>query len=80
MNSYERVFANFTGKVADRIPNTSLLMTFAARQIGVPYGKYVTDFEAVRFLSEKAKKEVPVVGWVEGEIRRIKMSWLSIRN
>lgn len=143
MNSYERVFANLTGKAADRIPNTSLFMTFAARQIGVPYGKYVTDYrllsqgvlscyekfhqdmlcvisdpmreaqalgadvtvpeddvpyckealirnaadicalrpvrpedsprthdrlEAVRFLSERAKREVPVVGWVEGAV------------
>lgn len=143
MNSYERVFARLEGKEVDRIPNTSLFMTFAARQIEVPYGKYVTDYkllsegilkcyekfhqdmlcvisdpmreaqalgadviipeddipycrenlvkdvkgiltlkpvnpensprtydrlQAVRYLSEKVKKEVPVVGWVEGAV------------
>lgn len=143
MNSYERFFARLEGKEVDRIPNTCLVMTFAARQIGVPYGKYVSDYkllsqgvlkcyekfhqdmlcvisdpmreaqalgadviipeddipyckemlvksaadvcglkpvkpenaertydrlEAVRFLSEKIKKEAPVAGWVEGAV------------
>lgn len=143
MNSYERFFARLEGKEVDRIPNTCLFMTFGARQIGVPFGKYVTDYrllsqgvlrcyeefrqdmlcvisdpmreaqalgakvivpeddvpfcrekrvqsiadictlkpvkpessertcdrlEAVRFLREKVKEEVPVVGWVEGAV------------
>lgn len=45
MNSYERVFARLEGRKVDRIPNTCLVMTFAARQIGVPYGKYVSDYK-----------------------------------
>lgn len=143
MNSYERFFAQLEGRKVDRIPNTSLFMTFAARQIGVPYGQYVSDYkllsqglltcyekfhqdmlcvvsdpmreaqalgakviipeddipyckekrvksvedistlkpvkpensvrtydrlEAVRYLSEKVNKEVPIVGWVEGAV------------
>lgn len=143
MNSYERTFRRMQGERVDRLPNQCLLMTFAAKQIGVPYGQYVTDYklltegvlkcyekfrldllcaisdpmreaeglgakviipedsvpyceefrlkslsdvstlktvdpassrrmndrlEAVRILSEKAKKEVPVIGWVEGSV------------
>ncbi|MGI5960005.1 MAG: uroporphyrinogen decarboxylase family protein [Massiliimalia sp.] len=43
MNSYERLFARMEGKPVDRLPNLNIVMMFAARQIGVPYGKYVTD-------------------------------------
>lgn len=49
MNSYERVFARLNGDPVDRIPNLCLVMTFAAREIGVPYGQFITDY---RLLSE----------------------------
>lgn len=43
MNAKERVYARINGKAVDKIPNVSLIMQFAARYIGVPYGKYVID-------------------------------------
>lgn len=44
MNSYERVFRRMDGLSVDRLPNLCLIMTFAAKEIGVPYGKFVTDY------------------------------------
>lgn len=49
MNSYERVFNRLEGKSVDKIPNLNILMLFAAKFIGVPYKKYVTDY---RYLVE----------------------------
>lgn len=40
MNSYERVMNRFEGKPVDRLPNFSLVMMFAAKQLGVSYGEY----------------------------------------
>jgi len=49
MNPKERVMQRLKGKPCDRIPNTNIIMQFAASQIGVKYGKYVTDYrELVR--------------------------------
>lgn len=45
MNAYERLFARMDGQPIDRIPNLNIVMLFAARQIGVPYGQYVTDYK-----------------------------------
>jgi len=44
MNQYERVMNRIEGKPVDRIPNTNIIMQFAAREIGVKYGIYATDF------------------------------------
>lgn len=44
MNSYERVMNRFEGKPVDRLPNFSLVMMFAARQLGVTFGEYVSDY------------------------------------
>jgi len=49
MNSIERVFNRLEGKQVDRVPNLNIIMQFAARYIGVPYGKYCTDY---RYLVE----------------------------
>lgn len=143
MDSYERLFNRMEGKPVDRLPNLCIVMAFAAEQIHIPYGKYVTDYrflaegvidcyekfsldafnvisdpmreaegfgasviipddgvpyshdklikdmrdvsklkvidpslsrrmndrlEAVRYLSERSQKDVPVIGWVEGAI------------
>lgn len=43
MNSYERVMNRFAGKPVDRLPNLSLVMMFAAKQIGVSFGSYCSD-------------------------------------
>lgn len=49
MTSYERVMRRLEGKPVDKIPNLNIVMLMAAKQIGVPYGKYVTDY---RYLVE----------------------------
>lgn len=51
MNSYERVMNRFAGKPVDRLPNFSLVMMFAAKQLGVTFGNYCTDY---RLLAEGA--------------------------
>lgn len=49
MNSFERLFGRMRGEKVDRLPSTCLFMSFAAKLIGVPYGKYVSDY---RLLSQ----------------------------
>lgn len=44
MNSYERVMNRFEGRPVDRLPNFSLIMMFGAKQLGVTFGEYVTDY------------------------------------
>ena len=44
MNSYERVLRRLKGESVDKIPNLNIVMTFAAKYIGAPYKKYVTDY------------------------------------
>lgn len=44
MNSYERVMNCLSGKPMDRLPNMSLVMMFAAKQAGVSYGEFVSDY------------------------------------
>lgn len=44
MNSYERVMNCLAGKPVDRMPNMSLVMMFAAKQAGVTYGEFVSDY------------------------------------
>lgn len=49
MNSYQRVLRRLEGESVDKIPNLNIVMTFAAKYIGVPYKKYVTNY---RYLVE----------------------------
>lgn len=51
MNSYERVMNRLEGKAVDRIPNFSLIMMLGAKQIGVTFGEYVSDY---RLLTDAA--------------------------
>lgn len=44
MNSYERVMNRLAGKAVDRIPNLNIFMMMPAKQLGIPYGEYVTDY------------------------------------
>lgn len=44
MTSYERVMNRMAGKPVDRLPNLNLVMMFAAEQLGVPFGRYCTDY------------------------------------
>lgn len=52
MNSYERVFHRMEGLETDRLPNLCLVMSLAAKEMGVPYKKFVTDY---RLLAEGMK-------------------------
>jgi len=47
LNSVERVSNRLAGLPVDRIPNLNILMQFAARYIGIPYGKYCTDYRCL---------------------------------
>lgn len=44
MSPRERVFARLQSRPVDRIPNLSILMTFAAKYIGCSYDQYVRDY------------------------------------
>ena len=45
MTSLERILCRLKGKQVDKIPNLNIVMMFAAKQIDIPYGQYVTDYE-----------------------------------
>src|ERR1035438_5720063 len=47
MNGRERVLALVDGRPVDRIPLMPITMMFAADQIGVKYGQYVTDYRVL---------------------------------
>lgn len=47
MNSYERLFNRLEGKPVDRVPNSSIVMAFAAKYIGVSYKTFVTDYKVL---------------------------------
>ena len=51
MNSFERVMNRFAGKPVDRVPNLSIVMMFAAREIGKSYSACCRDY---RLLAEGA--------------------------
>jgi len=47
MNSYERVLRRLQGQPVDKTPNLNIVMTFAAKYIGVPYKKYISDYRCL---------------------------------
>jgi MtaA/CmuA family methyltransferase len=47
MKGAERIEAMFSGRPADCLPLMPITMMFAADQIGVPYGRYVTDHKTL---------------------------------
>jgi MtaA/CmuA family methyltransferase len=47
MNSRERVFSMIEGRPVDHLPQMPITMMFAADQLGVPYGKYATDYRTL---------------------------------
>lgn len=44
MNSYERVMNRMAGKPVDYVPNLSLTMMFAAKEAGVSFGEFCSDY------------------------------------
>ena len=51
MNSFERVMNRLQGKPVDRIPNMSIVMMFAAKEIGKSYSACCRDY---RLLADAA--------------------------
>lgn len=51
MNSFERVLNRLEGKPVDRIPNLSIVMLFAAKELGVSYSACCRDY---RLLADAA--------------------------
>ena len=47
MNSYDRILAVLEGRPVDRLPRMPITMMFAADVLGVPYGRYATDYRAM---------------------------------
>jgi len=47
MTPRERLYARLQGKPVDRAPNLTILMMFASRYIGRPYGEFCTDYHAM---------------------------------
>jgi MtaA/CmuA family methyltransferase len=47
MNGYERVNAVMRGDPVDRLPLMPITMMFATDQLGVPYGKYASDYRTL---------------------------------
>ena len=45
MNAYERVMNRLAGKAVDRLPNLSLTMMFAAKEAGVSFGQFCSDYK-----------------------------------
>ena len=43
VNAIERLNRYLEGKPVDRTPNLNIIMQFAAKYVGVPYGVYCTD-------------------------------------
>lgn len=43
MNSYERMMGRIRGEKVDRVPNMNIVMMYAAKEIGLPYGRVVRD-------------------------------------
>lgn len=44
MNALERVYARLQGKPVDRLPNLCILMGYPAKELGISYRQYVTDY------------------------------------
>ena len=51
MNSFERVMNRMQGKPVDRVPNMSIVMMFAAKELGVTYSQCCSDY---RLLADAA--------------------------
>jgi len=47
MNSLDRVFAVMEGRETDHLPLMPITMMFAADLLGVPYGRYATDYRVL---------------------------------
>ena len=51
MNSFQRVMNRLAGKPVDRIPNLSIVMMFAAKETGITFGQFCSNY---RLLTEGA--------------------------
>ena len=47
MTPKERVFSRLNGEPVDKVPNLNILMSFAAKYLGVTYKKFATDYKTL---------------------------------
>ena len=47
MNGHDRILAVLEGRPVDRLPRMPITMMFAADVLGVPYGRYATDYRVL---------------------------------
>lgn len=53
MTPKERFYKRLQGKEVDKVPNLNIVMTFAAKYAGIPYGKFCQDY---RYMVEAQTK------------------------
>lgn len=57
MTPKERLFARLAGQPVDRVPNLNIVMLFAAKYTGIPYGKFCSDYHALVEAQTKTAKD-----------------------
>ena len=57
MTPKERLFARLAGKPVDKVPNLTIVMQFAARYAGVPYGQFCSNHRALVDAQTKTAKD-----------------------
>ncbi|MCE5344249.1 MAG: uroporphyrinogen decarboxylase family protein [Eubacteriales bacterium] len=57
MTPKERLFARIAGKPVDKVPNLTIVMLFAAKYAGVPYGQFCSDYRALVAAQTKTAKD-----------------------
>jgi len=57
MTPKERLFARLAGKPVDKVPNLTIVMLFAAKYAGIPYGVFCSDYRALVAAQTKTAKD-----------------------
>lgn len=57
MTPKERLFARLAGQTVDKVPNLTIVMQFAARYAGIPYGAFCSDYRALVAAQTKTAKD-----------------------
>jgi len=57
MTPKERLFARLAGKPVDKVPNLTIVMLFAAKYAGVPYGQFCSDYRTLLEAQTKTAKD-----------------------
>ncbi len=57
MTPKERLFARLAGNPVDKVPNLTIVMLFAAKYAGIPYGRFCSDYRALVEAQTKTAKD-----------------------